>query len=321
MFRIFDLLDGSRVTPAYVQTAMTHGVRAIHITINNFSRVNPLPTLRESLNELAAVRAHYDSMGDLVKVIEDGNDFDAAERDGKLGVVLGYQNVPGVARDLHLLELFYELGVRVIQIAHNVRGLYADGCAEPGNAGLSTLGEELLAEMNRLGMVVDLSHTGDQSVINAAHASEHPVVATHSNCYAVCRNVRNKSDEALRAIRDSNGVLGICYLPPIVRQGVKPTHADVAAHVLHAKEIMGLGHVALGTDFILGQPAERYKDFMKKPEVYGTWPWRYPVEDLADQQRFLNSLQDFGLSKDEIAGIASENALRVFKQVIGSKGD
>src|SRR5690606_4091046 len=93
MFRIFDLLDGSRVTPAYVQTAMTHGVRAIHITINNFSRVNPLPTLRESLNELAAVRAHYDSMGDLVKVIEDGNDFDAAERDGKLGVVLGYQNV------------------------------------------------------------------------------------------------------------------------------------------------------------------------------------------------------------------------------------
>lgn len=318
MYKIFDLLDGSRTTPEYVEQALAHGVTAIHITVNNFSTVNPLPTLRDSLSELAAVRAHYHRMRDLVHVIETADDFDTAERSGKLGVVFGYQNVPDVGRKVQLLELFHALGVRVIQIAHNVRNIYADGCAEPNDAGLSSLGLELVSELNRLGIVIDLSHTGDRSAIEAARASKHPVTATHANCLAVCNNVRNKGDAALQAIRDSGGVLGICYLPPIVRQGVKPSHADVIAHVQHAVRLMGAQHVAIGTDFILGQPAERYQEFMKKPEVYGTWPWRYPVEDLADQQRFLEALLASGLSEADVSAIARDNALRVFKTVLAS---
>lgn len=317
MFKVFDLLDGSRVTSAYVEQSLAAGVTAIHVTINNFSTINPLPSLREGLNELAAVRKHYAALGDQVMVIERAADFDAAARAGKLGVVLGYQNVPGIGRDLGLVQLFYDLGVRVFQIAHNIRGVYADGCAEPGDAGLSTLGRELVAEMDRLGMVIDLSHTGDRSSIEAARLSRNPVTATHANCFAVCDNVRNKSDAALDAIASGGGVLGICYLPPIVRKGVKPTHEEVAAHVTHACQRMGVRHVAIGSDFITGQPAERYQEFMKKPEVYGTWPWRYPVEDLGDQQRFLASLRAHGLSDGDIAAIGQENALRVFKTVLG----
>lgn len=316
MFKVFDLLNGSRITPSYVEQSLAQGVTAIHITVNNFSTINPLPKLRDGLNELAAVRKHYAALGGLVQVIEGYGDFERAAKAGKLGLVFGYQNVPGVERDLKLLQLFYDLGVRVIQIAHNVRNLYADGCAEPGNGGLSTLGRELVAELNRLGIVIDLSHTGDRSSIEAAQLSRHPVTATHANAFAVCDNVRNRNDETLDAIRANGGVIGICYLPPIVRKGVKPTHAEVAAHVSHVYKRIGIDHIAIGSDFITDQPPERYQEFMKKPEVYGTWPWRFPVEDLADQQRFLESLHGLGLSDKDIGAIAQDNALRVFKAVL-----
>lgn len=317
MFKVFDLLNGARISAEYAEQALAHGVSAIHVTVNNFSAVNPTPTLRDGTRELAAIRAHYARLGALVRVVERFGDFAAAANEGKLAVVLGYQNVPGVGRDLALLELFRDLGVRVIQIAHNVRGPYADGCAEPADAGLSTLGRELVAELNRLGILIDLSHVGDRSSIEAARLSRHPVAATHANALAVCGNVRNKSDAALDALKQNGGVIGVCYLPPIVRMGGdRPAHADVAAHIAHIRDRIGTAHIAIGSDFITDQPAERYQEFMKRPEVYGTWPWRFPVGGLADQQRFLVSLEGIGLDEAAIRAIARENALRVFEAAL-----
>lgn len=318
MYKVFDLLNGARITSAYVDEALAQGVVAIHITVNNFSTINPLPTLQTSLSELAAVRRHYAGMRDRVVIVDGFADFERAESQGKLAVVLGYQNVPGVAQDLKLLELFRDLGVRVIQIAHNVRGLYADGCAEPADAGLASLGRELIEELNRLGMVIDLSHVGERSSLEAIAESRHPVTATHANAFAICGNVRNKSDVVLDALKAKGGVIGLCYLPPIVKMGGdKPGHGDVAAHFSHVCKRIGAGHVGVGSDFITGQPAERYQEFMKKPEVYGTWPWRFPVENLADQQRFLQSLERIGLSNGDICAIAHGNFMRIFRQVLG----
>lgn len=317
MYPVFDLLNGSRITGPYVEHCIAHGVEAIHITINNFSAVNPLPTLREGLKELAACRAHYASLGGVTRVVERFTDFSKAAAEGKLAVVLGYQNVPGIDRDLKLLELFRDLGVRVIQIAHNVRNLYGDGCVEAADAGLSGLGRELVAEMNRLGILIDISHAGDRTGREAIEASRQPVAATHANAYSVCRNPRNKRDETLDALKKSGGVIGLCYLTPLVRMdGVKPEHADMAAHVEHVRRRIGVEHIGIGSDFIADQPAERYREFLSKPEVYGTWPWRFPVADPADQQRFLASLSGIGLSDGEIRAIARDNFVRLFEQVI-----
>ncbi|TAK80549.1 MAG: hypothetical protein EPO20_27520 [Betaproteobacteria bacterium] len=317
MYKVFDLLNGSRVTSAYVDEALSKGVAAIHITVNNFSTINPLPTLQSALSELAAVRRHYADLHDRVIVIERFADFERATSQNKLGIVIGYQNVPGVAQDLKLLELFRDLGVRVIQIAHNVRGLYADGCAEPADAGLSTLGQELVQELNHLGIVIDLSHVGNRSGQEAVALSKHPIASTHANAFAVCPNVRNKSDGLLDALKAKDGVIGVCYLPPIVKMGSgKSGHADVAAHIAHICKRIGSAHVGIGSDFITGQPPERYQEFMKRPDVYGTWPWRFPVEDLADQQRFLESLSSIGLSQAEVRGIAHDNFMRLFRKVL-----
>lgn len=316
-FQIFDLLNGARITPEYVQDCLAQGVHAIHITLNNYRGINPVPDLRHSLNELAAYRERMRSMGNLVHVVESLDDFAFAKRSGKLAIVLGYQNVPGVERDLKQLELFHALGVRVIQIAHNIRNLYGDGCSEPANAGLSSLGRELVAALNDLGIVIDLSHVGDQSGLDAVAASRHPVSATHANCYSLCPNARNKTDALMDAMAAKGGVLGITYLPPLVLMpGQTPGPADVLRHIEHAVARMGGAHVGIGSDFITDQPAERYQEFMKKPEVYGTWPWRYPVNTLEDQQALLRTLQERGMPSDRVQAIASDNFMRLFRAVM-----
>ena len=317
MYRVFDLLDGSRVTGEYAEKALAQGVTAIQVTVNNFSSVRPYPTLHEAISELAAIRAHYANVGEVTHLIERFGDFERAEKAGKLGIVLGYQNVPGIGTDLKILELFSALGVRVIQIAHNNRSIYADGCAEPGNAGLSNLGRELVAEINRLHMIVDLSHTGERSSIEAIEYSTQPVCVTHANSFSVCANVRNKSDAILDALKANDGVIGMCYLTAMVSmKRINLTHADMTAHIVHIRNRIGARHIGIGSDFIAGQPPERYQEFMRKPEIYGTWPWRYPVTDLEDQQRFLASLRGSGCSEKEIEGIAGSNFMRVFKQVL-----
>lgn len=317
MFRIFDLLNGARLTADYAGQSLAQGVEAIHITLNNYRGINPVPDLRHSLGELAAYRAHLATMGDLVHVVERFADFETARQQGKLAIVLGYQNVPGVERDLKLLELFHGLGVRVIQIAHNIRNLYGDGCAEPANAGLSSLGRDLVATLDDLGIVIDLSHVGDQSGLDAVAASRNPVSATHANCYTLCPNARNKSDALMDAMAAKGGVLGITYLPPLVLMpGQTPAPDDVLRHIDYAVERMGVAHVGIGSDFITGQPADRYQEFMKKPEVYGTWPWRYPIDSLEDQQVLLRRLQERGLSQDAVQAIAKDNFMRLFQAVL-----
>ncbi len=317
MFKVFDLLNGARMTAEYAESCLNNGVTAVHITLNNFRGINPIPDLRHSLNELAAYRKHLRTMAGVVTLVERFDDFEFAAQQGKLAVVLGYQNVPGVDRDLSLMDLFHDLGVRVIQIAHNIRNLYGDGCAEPANAGLSSLGKEMVSKLNDLGIVIDLSHVGDQTGLDVIATSRDPVTATHANAFTLCANVRNKSDAILDGLKRTGGVLGITYLPPLVLlPGQTPKAADVVAHVEYAVKRIGAAHVGIGTDFITDQPHDRYQEFMKKPEVYGTWPWRYPINTPAEQQDFLSSLTEIGLSESDIKGIAHDNFMRLFEQVM-----
>ena len=318
MFKIFDLLNGSLLTRAYAEQCLARGVEAIHITLNNYRGINPLPDLRHSLNELAAYRKHLASLADIVHLVEAFDDFEKARSLRKLAIVMGYQNVPGVERDLGLLEVFHAAGVRVVQVAHNVRNLYGDGCAEPANAGLSMLGRELVAALNQLGIVIDLSHAGDRTGLDVLELSRHPIAVTHANAFTVCENVRNKSDTLLDALKKNGGVLGVTYLPPLVKLPGQstPVAADVAAHIVYASKRMGPAHVGIGSDFITAQPAERYQEFMRKPEVYGTWPWRFPVDSLDQQQILLESLLPAGFTATEVQGFARDNFMRVFRAVL-----
>lgn len=317
MHRIFDTLNGSRMTRAYIEKALTQGVAAAQVTVNNFSTINPYPTLANSLSELAAIRSHFAAIEDIALVVERADDFERAQRSSRLAIVLGYQNVPGVGEDLRILELFADLAVRCIQIAHNRAGLYAGGCADELDEGLSPLGRDLICELNRLRIVVDLSHTGERSTIEALQCSTAPVCITHANAKAVCANPRNKSDAVLDALKENGGVIGLCYLPPMVRMGgARPEASDMLAHVTHVRDRIGADHIGIGSDFIEDQPPERYQEFLRNPELYGTWPWRFPISTLDEQQAFIGSLSQHDFTADDIAAFAGGNFLRAFRQVI-----
>lgn len=312
MYDVVDLLNGARITAEYVDKALAASVRCIHVTINNFTTIDPYPSFLSSMKELAAARRHYARI-ESVRVVESFGDIAAAREQGKLAIIFGYQNIPDIGRDLALLDLYRDLGVRILQISHNARGRYAEGCDEPTDAGLSTAGRELVATLNELGILIDLSHTGERSSIEAAQLSRKPVAATHANARGVYGNVRNKGDGAIDAIAAGGGIVGLCYLPPIVEKGA-PTVATLTRHAVYLKRRMGAGGLAIGSDFIDGQPDARYANFLKRPEVYGEWPWRFPVKSLDEQQTWLASLAGQGFSEDEIAALAGGNALRVLER-------
>ena len=172
--------------------------------------------------------------------------------------------------------------------------------------------------MNELGIVIDLSHVGDRSGVEATKLSRQPVAVTHANAYTVCPNMRNKSDALLDALKDNGGVLGLTFLAPLVRMPKEgaPWANDVIAHFDYCCKRIGSEHVGIGSDFITDQPADRYQEFLRKPEVYGTWPWRFPVDNLQQQQDLLESLLAQGLSRAQVEGIAKANFMRLFKAVL-----
>lgn len=312
-YAVFDALNGALLNDEYVARAVAEGVRTVHVTVNNFGSIMPNPSLRQSLTALAAIRRR---IGLLRQAYLVRNASDLEGRPGELGVVLGYQNMPGIGRDLDMLDLFRDLDVLIVQISHNFRNFYADGCSEPANAPLSATGVKAVKLMNDLGIAIDLSHTGEASSIDVLECSSQPVAITHANAYAIAPNARNKSDPVLSALAKNDGVIGISYLPPIVHVERQPaTVDDVIAHIDYVAEKVGPRHIGIGSDFIEGQPSERYEEFMRQPEVYGTWPWRFAITDLSAQNRLFEELLKRGYSEDDVAGIAGGNFRRLLSNV------
>ena len=149
--------------------------------------------------------------------------------------------------DVSRVDVFHQLGVRILQLTYNLRNLLGDGCLEPDNAGLSGFGRDVVARMNELGILVDLSHCGRQTTLDAVAASKQPVAVTHSGCAAIADLPRNKTDEQLRRLADKGGVVGI-YLMPFFRTSRQLTAAAFVRHVEHAGRVCGEDYVGVGSD-------------------------------------------------------------------------
>jgi len=138
--------------------------------------------------------------------------------------------------------------VRIMQITYNKRSLFGDGCLEPGNAGLSAAGHDLVKKMNELGVVVDLSHSGYRTTSEGIAASLVPVMITHAGCAAVYAHPRNKPDDILKSLADRGGYFGVFLMPYLVASPTVPTREHVVAHLLHAINVCGADHVGIGSD-------------------------------------------------------------------------
>lgn len=175
-------------------------------------------------------------------------DMDRAKRERKMGIIFSFEGVDRLEGKLERIELFRNLGVRVMQLSYNRKSPFGAGVMEPNGGGLTLLGREGVKTMNTRGIAIDLSHANPQTTADAMAASSRPVIMSHAGCDAVHRHPRNKTDDQLRALADKGGVVGIYDLPYLAASPKQPTLADYMAHMEHALKVVGEDHVGVGSD-------------------------------------------------------------------------
>jgi membrane dipeptidase len=213
-----------------------------------FSTVASIEQARYALESLGAWYSRARELHDALTLAVRAGDIESAKRQGRLAVVLHFQGGAPVEYDPHLVELFYRLGVRVIQLTYNDRNPLGDGCTERVDSGLSKLGLEVVAEMNRLGMIVDLSHVGYRTSMDAIDASQAPVIVSHANARVLHDSPRNVPNDLLRAVADRGGVVGVCAFPAFLTDG--PATIDhLIDQIDYLRGLIGPEHVGLGFDF------------------------------------------------------------------------
>ena len=249
-----------------------------------------------------------------------------ARQDGKVGVVLGWQNANPIGNDLDRLELFHALGVKIIQVTYNERNLLGNGCYERNDEGLSKFGLDAIKEMNRLGILIDLSHVGDRTTIETIELSDRPVAFTHANARSFFDHVRNKPDDALKLLADKGGIVGANAFPPFLRKGFESTTEDYVDAIDDLVERIGIDHVAIGTDYTQDQPKEFFDYlFSQQGTKYQERPAPYPdpllhPEGMETPDKLVNVRRELvsrGYAEEDVDKIMGGNWLRLFREVWG----
>jgi len=292
------------------------------------------------LKRLAHFSYVADACRDLFVRATHPDDIVAAWRQGKRCLYLSGNGVPlpeqwlSVAGELAYIRIFYELGVRMMHLTYNRRNMIGDGCAEPANAGLSDFGRAVVAEMNRVGVIVDVAHAGWQTSLEAARASTKPMVASHTTACAVHDHIRAKPDDVIRAICDTGGYVGICCVPRFLgRSGDINAMLD---HIDYVAKKFGADHVTIGTDVAYtsrNDAAERakYRAPRTRPRWESFWPpedpdtaARYHRPEQVDSMAWTNfplftvGLVQRGYSDEDIQKILGANVLRVARASLTS---
>ena len=221
------------------------GLTALNLTVGSVASY--ASDYQETVRNIARYDSEIAAHPDALMKITRGTQLDEARRSGRLGIVYGFQDTTMYGENLDRFDTFHDFGVRIVQLTYNRRNLMGDGCLEPGNAGLSRLGRDMVAKMNERGALVDLSHCGQRTTREGIEASTRPVAITHAGCNAVADMPRNKRDEELRLLAERGGVIGI-YIMPYLRSSGQVMAADVIRHVEYAIKVCGEDHVGIGTD-------------------------------------------------------------------------
>ncbi|MCW5980821.1 MAG: membrane dipeptidase [Bryobacteraceae bacterium] len=259
------------------------------------------------------------------------DDIDAAKKQGRRCLYMTANGVPlaqewnSETEELGHIRLLFQLGVRMMHLTYNRRNALGDGCAEPANGGISELGRAAIAEMNRVGVIVDVAHSGWRTSLEAAKASSKPVVASHSGAVAVHKHIRSKPDEVIRAIADSGGYVGVYSVTAFLGRG-----GDLNAmldHIEYLVKKFGAGHVAIGTDLAY-IPTSADAEYRKagrmpksRPRYEALWPpgaldgRSHPSLAWTNWPMFTVGMAQRGISDADIQKILGGNVMRVARAV------
>lgn len=250
----------------------------------------------------------------------------AAKQEGQIASYAHCQPTRDVPRDLGAFEAAYEKGLRSFMLTYNTRNSIGVGCTEETDGGLTAFGLQVAARCNELGMIVDVSHCGRLTTMDACRRSRQPVNANHTAARGVYRHARGKDDDELRAIADTGGVVGIVALPAFITDDPTPTIEHMLDHIDYVAELVGWQHVAIGTDWPLQAPEEIQAALLSPQNKALGFRARDRLDvgrrlagfdDCRDLRNITRGLVKRGYSDEQVRGILGENALRVFRDVCG----
>lgn len=277
-----------------------------------------------TMRNVADWKRYFRDNADLIMPVRTTADIKRAKKAGKTGIVLGFQNISAFEDRLGAIELFKEVGVGVAQMAYNTQNLVGTGCYESRDSGLSDFGREVVAEMNRVGIMCDLSHVGSRTSREVILASKKPVAYTHVLPSALKAHPRNKSDAELKFIADRGGFVGVTMFPPFLAKGNKATIDDYVAAIGHVVKVVGEDCVGIGTDFTQGQDQAFFewlthdKGYARRLATFTAVVNPKGLRRIGDFPNLTAAMEKARWPERKIRKIMGENWLRVLKEVWGA---
>lgn len=319
-----DCLCGNLINPEpptidgvpYLERVRQSGVNVQSITLSA-----PGASFEEVLKDMYGYFNLFKYSPDKVMQIKTVADIETAKREGKAGVIFSLQNSLAMGADFYKWTIMAELGLRICQLTYMEPNLYGSGCLDEANAGLTYYGKQAIREMNRQGIVVDLSHVGEVTSLEAIDYSEQPCIFSHSNALSVCSTSnRNLTDEMIKNCADKGGVICLNSHGFVCHKevGVQGTLEDYMAHFEYLANFVGTDHIGIGTD-IYEYYTKQYWE-CKTKLLYNS-PWMFDTvfnRDLKRVDQYINitrGLVALGFSDDDIKRILGENLVRVYSQV------
>ena len=297
------------------------GLDAVHATIVYHEDYD------EFLQRIKEWNQYFKENSDLIFLGKDYKDIEKAKKEKKTAIFFGFQNCSPIEDDIGLVEKVYQNGCRFMQLTYNNQSLLATGCYEKIDGGVTNFGKETIKEMNRLGMVIDMSHSGEKSTFDAIEISQKPIAITHANPSFWHAAIRNKSNKLLKTLSESGGMLGLSLYAHHLKDNTQCTLDSFCEMVAKAVDLMGVKNIGIGSDLCLNQP-DSVVEWMRN----GTWSNSknfgegskkkpgFPKQPswFIDARGFKNieeGLKKIGFHKEEVDGILGNNWFNFYKEI------
>ena len=302
------------------EKAQRSGLSAIHVTIAYWENI------RETLENIGQWNQHFIDHADLIMPVHRAADIMEAKRLGKVGIIFGFQNCSPIEDDVKMVQILQQLGVRIMQLSYNNQSLLATGCYEDQDSGITRFGREVIKEMNRVGMIIDMSHSAEKSTLEAIELSQRPIAITHANPSFFHPALRNKSDKVLRAIGESQGMLGFSMYPFHLKNGSDCTLQEFCQMIAQTAEMIGVDRIGIGSDLCENWDYSTLEwmrsgrwtlgiDHGEGSAANPAWP-RQPswFAGSKDMLTVAQGLEDIGFDNADIEKIMGQNWLSFFEQ-------
>ncbi len=297
------------------------GLDAVHVTIVYHEDYNELLTETKKWEKL------FKDNSDIIFQGRDYKDIEKANKEKKTAIFFGFQNCSPIEDDIKLVEKIHKLGCRFMQLTYNNQSLLATGCYENTDSGVTNFGREVIREMNRVGVVIDMSHSAEKSTIDAIELSQKPIAITHANPYFWHPAKRNKSSNLLKILSDSGGILGLSLYPHHLKDNTNCTLESFCEMVAKTAEIMNTKQIGIGSDLCLQQP-DSVVEWMRngtwsKSTNFGEGSKKKPgfpkqpqwFEDARGFSNIEKGLKKVGFSDEETNGILGNNWYNFYKLI------